>query len=64
MKKLILIYEHDKDFEAIENAFEIIKRGGSRLKSKEDMCKLLIEKEVGIANILFNLTSTTPSKEG
>ena len=39
MKELILNYENDKDFEAIENAFKVIKSGGSKLKSKEDMCK-------------------------
>lgn len=64
MKQLILTYEDDKDYKAIENAFEIIKSGGSKLKSKEDMCKLLINKEVSIANLLFHLTSTTPSKDG
>jgi len=55
MKKLILEYENDEDFKAIENAFEVIKKGGSKLKSKEDMCKLIIKKDVAIADMLFHL---------
>ena len=63
MKQLILNYIDETDYKAIENAFEIIKRNGSKLKSKEDMCKLLIEKEVGVANILYHLSKPSNSKE-
>ena len=55
MKKLILELE-DKDFEAIENSFTVIKKGGSKLQTKEDMCILIIKKDTGLTNIIYNLT--------
>ncbi|MEK6883593.1 MAG: hypothetical protein AABY22_28450 [Nanoarchaeota archaeon] len=55
MKQLTLNFT-DEEFKEIEDCFEIIKKGKSKLKTREDMLKLLIMKDVKIGALVKKLS--------
>ena len=55
-KHKIELYFSDEQFKTIISTFATIKKGGSRLKSKEEMIKLLVLKETELCDILYDLT--------
>jgi len=46
----------DEQFRTIISMFATIKKGGSRLKSKEEMMKLLVLRETQLCDVLYDLT--------
>ena len=53
--KIITLNFNEREFKSIEDTFDVIKLGGSRLESKEDMLKLIILKETQLYSVLKSL---------
>ena len=49
----------EREYEVIENAFKLLKKGKSNLKTKEDMCKLILMKDCQAMDLLYTLGDFT-----